>query len=124
MRTHKYLCLTFIILVAPFNISCQHVEVTELGQSTKILDDGNSVSWKEDGKPGRKQFTCEPDEGYYLVMSADNKHAACCSPEQSLKGPKDTGFACCGGGHDIAGNREVGFLCCPEGQDFDGHLCK
>ncbi|KAI6561360.1 hypothetical protein MCOR04_009534 [Pyricularia oryzae] len=96
----------------------------KLGQSTNMLDGGNSVSWKEDGKPGRMKFTCDPNDGYYLVTSADNKYAACCSLAQSLKGPKDTGFACCGGGHDIAGNREVGFLCCPEGQDFDGRLCK
>ncbi|TLS21395.1 uncharacterized protein PpBr36_10245 [Pyricularia pennisetigena] len=124
MRAQKSLCLAFILLITPSNISCQQVEVKELGQNTKIFDDGNSVSWREDDKPGRTQFNCEPEDGYYLAMSADNKYAACCSQAQSLKGPKDTGFACCGGGHDIAGNTKVGFLCCPEGQDFDGRLCQ
>lgn len=82
--------------------------------------EGNGVWWGDD-EP-RDGFQCSKKAP--LSLSADKSVGACCKPDTSLKGSKDTEWQCCGAGHDVSGNKDVGFMCCPDGTTFDGDVCK
>lgn len=109
-----------------------------LGQDTRVptrnIPPGarihnNEIHWTEPGCDRSQDYPCDEItrrcyDDKKPSLTPDQRHFACCGPQQRLRGSVETEFHCCADGQEVVGSGRVGYKCCPSGQTFNGRSCE